>query len=274
MNKIGGSTKVIGIIGNPIGHTLSPAMHNAGLKATGINAVYVPFFVHADGLSEAVRGMGALNFLGFNVTVPYKEKVIEYLNEIDPLAEKIGAVNTVVSHYGKLKGYNTDATGFIKSLGGKFNVKGKKILILGAGGAGKAISFALIGKGAAKVFVYDVDKEKARNFTEHVIEVYELKETIKDVEMLVNATPVGMKESAPAINPEFLRKDLFVYDIVYNRQTELLKEARKRKIKCVSGIEMLLYQGVESFELWTGKKAPVEVMRNALLRELRKKGGD
>jgi shikimate dehydrogenase len=270
MTGINGKTKITGIIGNPVEHTLSPAMHNAAFASLKVNAVYVPFLVMAEDLGRAVEGLRALNAAGFNVTVPHKEKVIKYLDGIDALARKIGAVNTVVSNYGKLIGHNTDASGFIKSFKRKFSVKKKKVLLLGAGGAGKSIAFALRENGVSEIYVYDIDRKKAAGMPAIAIGRADLEAAVKTADMLVNSTPAGMREGPPPVNVNLLKKGLFVYDIVYNRETELIKAARKKGLPHLSGMDMLLYQGADAFELWTGRKAPVGVMRSALLKSLNK----
>ncbi|MDI6642107.1 MAG: shikimate dehydrogenase, partial [Elusimicrobiota bacterium] len=231
----------------------------------------------------------ALNIVGINVTVPHKEKICSFLDKLHSSAEKIRAVNTVVQKDGKLIGYNTDGIGFVKSLKGKFNPEGKNVFLLGAGGAGRAIASALVESKVRKIFIYDTNIQKAKKLVGdieceekfEIVSKNEFEKTISRTDLLVNATPVGMnpvtarllsgtscrravKESSSPIDTKLLHKGLFVYDIVYNRKTELIKNAEKIGARTLTGLEMLLYQGAAAFELWTHRKAPIEIMRKSL----------
>ncbi len=278
--KINGKTKITGIFGYPVEHTLSPFMHNAGFKHLGLNFVYIPFCVRPEDLDKAVLSLRALNIVGINVTVPHKEKIMNYLDNIDSSAQKIGAVNTVVNRNGKLYGYNTDAYGFLKSLKKYINPKGKKVALIGCGGAGKAISVSLVLNGIKEIFLYDIDTKKSNDISKntfsfannvYVIKDYKsLEKVVKTADILVNATTVGMEPGDKSLIPSsWLNRKTFVYDIIYNCKTELLKVAEKVGCRCVGGLEMLLYQGAKSFELWTNKKAPFEIMKKALLGALK-----
>ncbi|MCD6083383.1 shikimate dehydrogenase [Candidatus Aerophobetes bacterium] len=279
--KITGRTKVVGVIGHPISHSLSPIFHNAAFEYLGLDFVYVPFSVRPEELKTALRAVRASNIVGINVTVPFKEKVISYLDELSPEASSIGAVNTISNEDGKLVGYNTDEEGFIRSLTreGKFDPEGKSVLLLGAGGAAYAISFALIKAGIKRLVLTNRTEEKARKLLSHLRKFFKDKcelcflefsrrnspEVMRKVDLFVNATSVGMRPDDPVlIKPHLFPQNTFVYDIVYNRETEILRAAKKRGLSCMGGLDMLIYQGALSFEIWTHQRAPVEIMRKAL----------
>lgn len=272
--KLTGKTVVTGIFGFPVRHTLSPAMQNAAFAALGLDFVYVPFEVEPAALGRAASAVKALGLRGVNVTVPHKAKVIPFLDSVDPLARKIGSVNTIVNDNGALRGYNTDATGFLRDLKDKgFNPRGKVVMLAGAGGAGKAVAAALSWAGAKKICVTDLCEGLARplaaktknvEFTPHK----GWKAGLASADLLVNTTPVGMHPGSPLASAADLRKRIFVYDVVYNRPTELLREAAEAGAKRSGGLGMLLHQGAAAFELWTGRKAPIRVMEKALLRAL------
>jgi shikimate dehydrogenase len=288
INKISGSTIICGIIGDPVIHSVSPAMHNAAFAQTGLDYVYLPFRVKSSVLTDAVKGMKAMNFRGFNVTMPHKVYILPLLNETDKLAARIGAVNTVVNDGGVLKGFNTDATGFMQVLFDKgFNVNGKKIAVIGAGGAARAATFSLVENDAEVTVINRHDElDWAVNLAININQIFNrqvcalelnddnLTKTLADIEFLVNATSVGM---APDIDntvvpAHFLKQQLVVYDLVYNPiETRLLREAKQAGAETISGLDMLVIQGVQAFEKWTGKKAPVEIMREAAIQELRRK---
>jgi len=280
-----GKTKVCGIIGDPIEHTMSPVMHNAAFKNKGVDCVYLPFKVKKEELGKAIEGMRALNIRGLNVTIPHKVAVIQFLDELDPLADKIGAVNTIVNDDGVLKGYNTDATGFLQALRERgIEPKEKSVVILGAGGASRAISFILAERGAHIVILnrlleLDWAKELAsrilRTFAKEV-EALELnKENLSRVlgqaDILVNATSVGMSpdiDETP-VTSDLLRPNLVIYDIVYNPiKTRLQREAEVAGATVISGLDMLVWQGALAFEKWTGRKAPIGVMREETIKAL------
>ena len=284
MRQINGKTKIVGLFGYPVEHSMSPGMHNAGLVKLNLDYVYVAFNVLPDKLGEAVKSIRPLNIRGMNVTIPHKENVMRFLDRIDPVAEQIGAVNAIVNNNGVLTGYNTDGWGFIKSLQNKhINISGKQALLLGAGGAGKAISINLVKSGIRKLYIKDIDKSRVRKLVDGIKKVNKKAgivqyidkidgSIIQTTDLLINATPVGMKPGDNPVIPAALlgiNKKLVVYDIVYNRETELAKESIKRGLVTLNGSEMLLYQGVVAFELWTGEKAPVSVMRKALQKQIK-----
>jgi len=270
--------KLFALIGYPLGHTLSPYMHNAGFLKKKIKGLYIPLEVDAKDLKNTVSSLRKSIVCGFNVTIPHKTACMKHLDKIDKLALMIGAVNTVVKKNKKFIGYNTDASGFLKSLKTdlKFLPKNKKCLVIGAGGAGKAAAFALAKDGAKEIYITDIDNPRVNSLVKNIkkhfpkckveSEACSLKSEVCNIDLVVNATPLGMKEKDPLpIDVKLLAKTTAVYDVVYNPSpTKLVKQAKKRKIKAVNGLGMLLYQGVLAFELWTQKRAPVEVMKKAL----------
>jgi 3-dehydroquinate dehydratase/shikimate dehydrogenase len=269
-DHIDGRTRVYGVIGDPVGHSLSPAMQNAGFQARGVNAVYLSFLVRD--LKDFIAALEPLGIRGFSVTIPHKRRILHYLDDCDPLAEKIGAVNTVVVRgNGKLHGYNTDYTGVLRTLRRRIPLPDSRVLILGAGGAARAVAFALAEAGAAVcVSARRIEKAKAlaRAVRGQAIERPQVRTEFFDA--IVNATPVGMH---PNVNPSPLDgNDLncrLVFDTIYRpRQTKLLQLAARRGIQTVSGVEMFVAQGAAQWEIWTGKRAPEKEMRLAVVRAL------
>jgi shikimate dehydrogenase len=272
--EISGRTKITGLFGYPVEHTLSPAMHNAAFKALGLDYCYVPFPVHPDYLEGAVRAIRALNLSGVNVTVPHKEKVIKFLDEVNEEASFIGAVNTIVNSGGRLIGYNTDGRGFMQSLfEGGISIEDRDILIIGAGGASRAISYYLSQK-TKTLYLYDIDKEKIEKLVQDFKKIRKNVSSIEDIasierfHIIINATPLGLKKEDPLpFDTVLLRRGQTVCDLIY-KKTRLLEEVSKKGCATLNGMGMLLWQGVFAFELWTGKKPPVEVMRNALTQKM------
>jgi len=279
---ISGKTKLYGIFGYPVEHTFSPGMHNAAFKKLGIDACYLPFAVNPDQLAAAVSAVIPLGLCGLNVTVPHKEKVIAYLHDLSREAKLIGAVNTIEVVKGKLIGHNTDGRGFIRSLrdNARFDPKGKTVFLVGSGGAARAVSFSLALAGVRRIALFDVDGKKAEALAQDLrdktgtdagaLPGWELARAAEASECLINATPLGLKKWDPLpIRKELIRKDHLVCDLVYNpAETALLKAAKLKEANRLPGIGMLLYQGVIAFEIWTGVKAPVLVMKNALSRQI------
>jgi shikimate dehydrogenase len=269
---IDAETKICCLIGDPVAHSLSPLIHNAGYKALGINYAYVSFRV--SDIKQAVEGIRGLGIRGASVTTPHKTKAIKYLDKLDPLAERIGAVNTIVNNDGILTGYNTDGDGATKALEEVTKLKRKKAVLIGAGGAAMAIAFGLKARGV-KLVVLNRTEDKARELAEKAgAEGYgNLKKLaeIAPAEILINATPVGMPpETDRSIVPrELLHNKLTVFDIVYNpRETRLLAEAKDKGCTIVYGYKMLLYQAAGQFKLFTGLEAPLEAMESALAQAL------
>ena len=282
--KIDGSTKIVGIFGYPVAHTASPCMHNAAFKALKLNWEYIPFEVKPQQLELAMKSIISLDIQGVNITIPHKKAVVPFLDELSPEAEFIGAVNTIVRKGNKLIGYNTDGEGFIKALEeNKISPKGKNILIIGAGGAACSISRELLLKGARKLRIANrtfkkaedlkrafIDKQLSVNIEVLPLEASFLKSAFKDTDIIINTTSVGMKETdSLLIKEEWLDFPIeAVVDLIYNpSETKLLKIARKKAIKTMNGLGMLLHQGALSFQLWTGKKPSIEVMRKALYKK-------
>ncbi|MDK2881055.1 MAG: shikimate dehydrogenase [Clostridia bacterium] len=282
---IGGQTKVFALYGDPVGHSLSPVMQNRAFAACGLDCCYVPLRVKREGLPTAVAAIRALGLGGVNITIPHKESVLKYLDEVDREAELIGAVNTVVRRENRLCGYNTDAAGFLRSLRKEagFEATGKKAVVLGAGGAARAVAFALAIGGAASLAVINRDPGRARTLAADVekktgcctaagsFQDGLLEEALKGTDLVVNATPVGMFpdcHSSP-ITAEKLPPGILVCDLVYNPiRTKLLADAAAAGCRVLNGVGMLVAQGALAFELWTGKQAPVAAMREAVEEHL------
>ena len=275
--KIKGSTNIVGLIGHPVEHSFSPPMHNAAFKALGMDYAYVAFDVNPDDLKSAICGANALNIKGFNVTIPHKIEVMKYLDELDEVASLIGAVNTI--DFKNLKGYNTDGIGAIKAIEEVTSVKDKNVVVAGAGGASRAISFYLAKYGVESLTILNRNVSKAQALAGDVLKsdlignvnadsISEINTCLKDADILVDTTPLGMDphiDDEPIATAEDMHENLVVFDAVYNpNETVLLKEAIKAGAKPVYGIKMLLYQGAESFKIWTGVDAPIDVMEKAL----------
>ena len=285
--KISGKTGVCAVIGDPVEHSLSPVMHNAAFKKLGLNLVYVAFKVTRNGLKDAISGARSLGLRGLNVTMPHKKAVISYLDETDSTAEAIGAVNTILNNQGKLIGYNTDGNGAMIALKENgVSTEEKKMLILGAGGAAKAIAFQAAQE-VEELVILNRTSEKAEKLAELLFKKFGkkvkggalsaevLKEELKTTDILVNATSVGMHPDVnrSPVPSDLLRRDLCVMDIIYNPlETKLVKAAKSVGAKVVLGLEMLLYQGAVAFEIWTNCPAPVDVMKEAALNKLAEQG--
>jgi len=270
---INGKTVLYGIIGNPVSHSLSPAMHNAALAASGMDAVYLPF--PALEIEAAVTGIRGLGVQGVSVTIPHKETVMDLLDSIDPVAGKIGAVNTIINKSGILTGLNTDWLGATRALEEAIDLNGAKAVILGAGGSARAIGFGLLERGANFVLCSRTESRGRALADELGCSWISLDDTEQlSGDILINATSVGMVPHIKNIPvPEGIVSHFqVVMDIVYApMKTRLLREAEANGCIVINGLEMLLYQGVAQFELWTGKTAPVSVMREALTGALAKK---
>ncbi len=284
---IDGHTRICGLIGNPVEHTLSPLIHNNLAEKMEDNLVYVPFLVAPDKVEQAVKGALALNLLGLNVTVPYKSDVIPFLKEVDPFASRIGAVNTLVRHEDGFKGYNTDMPGLYRAFERDgVKVQGEEVLILGAGGVARAVAALLAEKGAARIVILNRSVEKAqqiaREVNEHVgrelVEVLPLAEyrqlaaSGERKYLVIQATSVGMHpkvEETVIDDPDFYRMIHTGYDLIYNPAvTRFMQLVRDHGGRSFNGLGMLLYQGIIAYELWTGK--PVEdALADEVYREMR-----
>jgi len=275
-----------GLIGHPVGHSLSPAMQNAAFNALKIDAEYKLFDVEPADLERFLKDLVKNNIAGVNVTIPHKVKAKEFIEAngvLNEHAQRLGAVNTIKVVGGKLTGFNTDGPGFYRSLVEdlKFEPEGKNVFVLGAGGAARAIVMYL-GNGPKEIFVTDIDDCMVEELRRHFEKYYDhrrfkavykdnFKESLDASDLLVQATPLGMHDSDPSpVDPGLLHPGLRIYDLVYNRPaTKLVEAASRMKLHAMTGLGMLLYQGAIAFELWTVKKAPIEVMRKALKEALK-----
>lgn len=279
--KIKGSTNIVGLIGHPVEHSFSPPMHNAAFDALNMDYAYVAFDVNPNDLKSAIEGAESLNIKGFNVTIPHKVDVMQYLDELDEVARLIGAVNTI--DFKNLKGYNTDGIGAVKAIEEVTSIKNKNVVVAGAGGASRAISFYIAKYGAESLTILNRNEAKAESLASDVSDSGLIGEVAYDsinaignymegADVLIDTTPLGMHPNIsdePIVKADMMDEDLVVFDAVYNpNETVLIKEAIKANAKPVYGIKMLLYQGAESFKIWTGKTAPVDVMEKALRNTL------
>lgn len=283
-----GKTAVYGIFGDPVAHSLSPLMHNAAFEHCAINAIYVPFHVTADMLAPAVLALRALDIKGVNVTIPHKEAVIPLLDEVDLSARQIGAVNTVVNRNGRLIGYNTDSSGFIRSANQElgFSPRGKQVLLLGAGGACRAAVQALLHAGVQRITVANRRVQRAVDLlnslqideTQQLGAVgyrsVEFSQAVSHADLLVNTTSVGLHgESLDFLPLEKIKGSALIYDMVYtNVGTALVQQAGMRGLSCVDGLSLLAAQGEDAFYIWTGERLPQSFMRQQLSDYLNQRG--
>jgi len=276
---IDGSTTIVGIFGAPIKHTASPAMHNAAFTALDMNWAYLAFHVDPQNLRTALQGASHMGLVGVNLTIPHKILALDWIDEIDAEARKLGAVNTVCMEKGKLRGYNTDGYGFLKGIKDDFNlsIKGKRVLVLGAGGAGHGIAVKCAMDGAARVIVANRTPARIEPIAREVrgtkaeflalkLAAEDIRTVIHEVDLVVNATSVGLEEGdSLGLGADLFSPRLHVYDTIYRpAKTELLRIAESAGAKVANGLSMLLHQGAKAFEIWTKRKAPLAVMRRAL----------
>ena len=279
--KVNGKTAVCGIFGFPVKHSFSPRMHNAAFARYGLDYIYVPFEVSPAMLKKAVDGIRSMGLRGVNVTIPHKVAVVRHIDWQSPEALATGAVNTLVNENGIIKGYNTDGAGFAESLEKDlgFSPAGKPVFVLGAGGAGRAVSASLVLRGASVIYLTDPDDKRAKALIRELGKIKgasELafipsaddkrkKECLLASLLLVNASPVGMKKDGMPVNPAYLHRGLKLYDIIYNpHKTPLMEAAAKKGIKTANGLGMLIRQGMLSFSLWTGLMPDYNVMKKGL----------
>lgn len=278
--------KTLGIIGDPVSHSLSPLMHNAALAQLRLPYVYQPFLVRGDFLKHFLNSIHKRQITGLNVTIPHKQPVIPHLDSLSPEAKRMGAVNTIVVKGKKLTGHNTDGAGFIMALQkeARFNAQGKKVILLGAGGAARGIAVALASRGAKEIHVVNRTPARAQELVAQLRKKFPKtrwganpmgpfdRNAWSGADLLVNSTAMGMKGEINPLPLKLLPKKALVTDIVYTPLlTSLLRQAQKLKLKTLPGWGMLLYQGVLAFELWTHRKAPVGVMKKTLLEALGEK---
>lgn len=283
MPQITGKTRIVGLFGHPVSHTLSPLMHNAAFAALNLPYAYLPFAVEPARLADGVQAIRALDLRGVNVTIPHKEQVMHFLDQVTPEAELIGAVNTIVNDNGILTGHNTDGAGFVKSLEetGQTGLTNNYALILGTGGAARAVAISLALRGVSRIVIAGRTLDKAREITAVIsekicdkcasvfdIQSAKLSDELAQADIIINATPVGMypkHEIPPPVDVSVCHPGALVCDLVYNpRDTSLLKAARHNGLATLSGIGMLIWQGALAFELWTGQRPPVELMRHTV----------
>lgn len=274
--------KIYGVLGYPAKHSLSPLMHNAALRALKIDAEYKIFEIAPQNLKVFMQSLPQRNIYGLNVTIPYKEEVVFFMNKMSEEAKLIGAVNTIKVSGEELEGFNTDGQGFIRHLNEDldFDPPGKIIAIIGAGGAGRAVSVYLSKYSPKKISIYDIDGARLlalvgylkTNFKHIDFDSVSSTEKLKinNADLLVNATAVGMKKHDPClVDEKYFHKNLLVYDLIYNpKETKLLALAKMSGCRVSNGLGMLLHQGMISFEIWTGEKAPKKLMQQALLVSL------
>jgi shikimate dehydrogenase len=276
---ITGKTTLCGLIGDPVIHSLSPAMHNAAFAALDLDYTYLAFRVDGRNVDLALAGLKVLGARGLNVTVPHKTTVLPFLDAMSPDAQRIGAVNTIVNEGGKLTGYNTDITGFYQALeAAGFDPQGKRAVVLGTGGAARAAAHALASMGARSIIISRQGSLEKGKYLARAIgggasaaEITGLTESLNGAVLLVNATSAGMypRSEETLVPAGLLKPELTVFDVVYTpRETRLLRDAKNTGCAVIEGLEMLVYQGAASFELWTGRKAPLDIMRQAALKSL------
>lgn len=269
-------TRLFGVIGNPVAHSLGPTMHNAALQAMDYPAVYLAF--HVEDPAGAVTAVRALNIGGLSVTIPHKVAIMDHLDNVDSLAERIGAVNTVVNDNGCLTGYNTDCYGAMAGLKEKTGLKGKRAALIGAGGAARAVGFGLREEGAA-VVVYNRSEERGKALAQVMgadFRPWQDLGKMDDIDIIVNTTSVGMvpNTNASPMPEEALRERMVVMDIVYTPlSTQLLQQAEAKGCRTIDGLTMFILQGARQLELWTGRPAPVDIMRRAVEAALEKRKG-
>lgn len=280
---VNSKTKLIGIFGYPLQHSLSPVMHNKTLKRMGLNYCYVPLEVNPENIGKAVEAIRVFDMLGVNVTIPYKEKVIKYLDELSPEAQACKAVNLIKNEAGRLIGYNTDGQGFVNGLQEDgVEVKGT-VLVIGAGGAARAVGHALA-KQVQEMFFLDIDKSKAEELAQfiknqtgiktHGLEMNQaiVNEIKKVADIIINSTPVGMYprvDASPVDNLEGVKKEAVLCDLIYNPlQTKLLAMGQEKGLRTINGIPMFVHQGALTLKILTGEDPPIEYMKEVVLNQI------
>ncbi len=284
LNKmIDAKTKLMGLFGYPLGHSFSPLMHNKLIAKLGLNYVFLPFEIKPGNLAPALESIRALDMLGVNVTIPYKEKVIEHLDGLSPDAQACGAVNLIKNEKGKLIGYNTDGAGFVAGLkAANIDVAGD-VILLGAGGAARAVAYALAQEGIKSMAIFDLDKSKASNLVNFITEKtstigssYDIGQENFDklaskAKMIINCTPVGMYphvDESPIVNISQV-KEALLCDLIYNPlKTKFLAMGEKKGLATMNGLPMLIHQGALTFNILTGQQAPIDFMEDVILNQM------
>lgn len=282
-NFITARTKILCVIGHPIEHSMSPIMHNAAIQDLGLNYIYIAFDVPPNKLKEALKGFKSLNIKGINVTLPHKENAIEFIDKVDEIAQRIGAINAIKNENGLLIGRNTDAEGANKALlNARCEITGKNVVLIGAGGAAKAISYSLASdtnkitvinrsEDRAKKLVSELKSKMDLNIESKKYSEIILKEEISNADLLINATPVGMFPAIDIspVSKKALHRELFVFDLIYNPlETQLIKDSKEIGCQTLSGLDMLVNQGALAFEWWTNKKPNLELMKLRIIEYL------
>ncbi|MBW2607690.1 MAG: shikimate dehydrogenase [Deltaproteobacteria bacterium] len=267
---INSNTEIYAVLGDPISHSLSPVMHNGAFSHVNYNGVYLAF--RAKEIGKAISAIKALGIKGAGITIPHKVTVMEFLDEIDDTAGKIGAVNTIINRRGIITGYNYDSIGAVKAIKEKTGINNKAVAILGAGGAARSVGYGIISEGG-RLTILNRTKDKGEKLAADLGSEFCPLEDFKRVkyDILINTTPVGMEPNVDGmpIEKKHLNKGMIVMDIVYNPlKTRLLRVAEDMGCKTIDGVSMFVFQGAGQFELWTGKKAPVDLMRKTVLKAL------
>ncbi|MHA2429519.1 MAG: shikimate dehydrogenase [Promethearchaeota archaeon] len=285
-NLVTARTKILCVIGHPIEHSMSPIMHNAAIQDLGLDYLYMAFDVPPNKLKEAIKGLKTLNIKGINVTLPHKENAIEFIDKVDEIAQKIGAINTIKNEDGFLIGRNTDAEGAKKALlDAGFEIDGKKVVLIGAGGAAKAISYSLASntdkitiinrsEDRAKILVSEMKSKMDLNIESKKYSEIILKEEISNADILINATPVGMFPTIgiSPVSKKILHSDLFVFDLIYNPlETQLIRDSKEIGCQTLSGLDMLVNQGALAFGWWTNRKPNLDLMKLKIIEYLGRK---
>jgi len=282
--RISGSTILVGVIGNPVKHSLSPVILNAAFREAKINWVYTAFETPEEKLADAIGGIRALGIAGLSVTMPHKAKVCSLLDEISDSAQTLNAVNCIVNDAGKLKGHNTDGDGFLDAVkhDAGLDVAGKKVLVVGSGGSARSIIYSLGKAGAAEIAVINRTKKKALDALKlaspvgRYVEENEISEVVSEANLVINATPIGMSDTGDTANfpiePNLFSKGQLAIDLIYHPiSTPWMEALRDQEVETHGGLSMLIFQAARAFKLWTGKEAPVDAMRKAAIHEIENK---
>jgi shikimate dehydrogenase len=278
-------TRVLGLLGNPVEHSQSPFLHNQVFDKLGLNCLYLPFKVESDKLEDAVKGIRSLNFAGVNVTIPYKEAIIPYVDELSPEAAACGAVNVVKNTSGRLTGYNTDGAGFLKALRQENVEKIDRVLFIGAGGAARSLAVTLVGQGASHLYFLDPDRARAAELADWLnksnvcqacadfMTEAAFKDLCAHTDLIVNCSPVGMYpaiQKTPVDNLDSVPKETVLCDIIYNPPcTRLLQMGREKGLKCIQGLSMFVWQAALTLELLLDIEPPLDFMQSRLLERLK-----
>ncbi len=268
--------KTFAVIGDPIDHSLSPTIHNAAYRELGLECTYIAYKIPKDQLDVEIDSLKKIKISGFNVTIPHKINMLEFLDEMDENCRIIGATNTVINEDGYLKGYNTDMDGFLEPIKNRnITIKDSNVLLLGSGGAARAIIAGMAKEKAKEVTIINRTKEHATELKEFSINlgldaevksITEMNDLHTDYNFIINSSSLGLKNEFNIVPPEIINEETIVYDIVYKPvNTELIKESKKKNAEIIYGYEMLLSQAIRSFEIWLGMEAPYDTMKKAIL---------